>query len=182
MKTAPLDTMNEKAEFYDPEHLTRWTMPSNYFGEVWPNYYSAGVGRSRDSEALEESNFRSVQRALEKLPPFDDEYSRQSIREGHWAVGWVEWIAIHQDDAEALKLCDGIKAKLEDYPVVDEEDFSNPEHEQAGQVWRDCYNAKERVEYVRKYRSQFEFHDFPDLLGCLRGKYFSGYASELIAR
>lgn len=39
---------------------------------------------------------------------------------------------------------------------------------------------RERVEYIRKHRSQFEFRDFADMLGCVRGKYFAGYASELI--
>jgi hypothetical protein len=29
---------------YDPEHLQRWTLPDNYFGAEWPNYFSSGVG------------------------------------------------------------------------------------------------------------------------------------------
>ena len=32
-----------------PKHLKRWSMPPSYFGAVWPDYYSAGVGQSRDS-------------------------------------------------------------------------------------------------------------------------------------
>ena len=34
------------------------------------------------------------------------------VRETHWAVGWVEWIAIHQDDEKALKIADDITGKL----------------------------------------------------------------------
>ena len=24
---------------YDPEHLQRWTLPPNYFGAEWPDYF-----------------------------------------------------------------------------------------------------------------------------------------------
>lgn len=39
------------------KHIKRWTMPDSYFGETWPDYYSSGVGQSRDSDSLERSNF-----------------------------------------------------------------------------------------------------------------------------
>jgi hypothetical protein len=45
---------------YDPEHLQRWTLPPNYFGAEWPDYFSSGVGQSRDSDALERSNFAGM--------------------------------------------------------------------------------------------------------------------------
>lgn len=49
---------------YEPQNLKRWEMPSNYFGEVWPDYYSSGVGQSRDSDCLEESNFAAMLKEL----------------------------------------------------------------------------------------------------------------------
>ena len=37
---------------YDPpKHLKRWTLPSHYFGASWSEYYSAGVGQSRDNRS-----------------------------------------------------------------------------------------------------------------------------------
>jgi hypothetical protein len=33
---------------------------------------------------------------------------------------------------------------------------------------------------MREHRSQFDARSFADLLGCARGKYFLGYASELL--
>lgn len=30
------------------------------------------------------------------------------------------------------------------------------------------------------HREQFEFYTFAELLGCVRGKFFAGYASELL--
>jgi len=162
---------------YTPKHLKRWTMPRDYFGAVWPNYYGSGCGQSRDSDCLERSNFRCMLQALG-----GESDTVQIVRESHWAVGWVEWIAIHQDDAKALEIADKIKGKLADYPVVDEDDLSELECEEADEIWANCYNDAGRLAYIRKYREQFDFNDYADLIGCVRGRYFCGYASELVYR
>ena len=159
----------------DYQNVKPWTLPANYAGEHWDDYYSAGVGQSRDSDALERSNFRCMLNALG-----DESDTVIVVREGHWAVGWVEWIAIHKDDHAHLEIADKIKGKLADYPVIDEEDWSREEMEEANDVWRDCYSPQDRIEYIREHRSHFEFHDFADMLGCVRGHYFTGYASELL--
>jgi hypothetical protein len=151
-----------------------WTMPSNYAGEVWPNWY-VFLGQHRDSDALTRSNFRT---ALERLG--GESETVQVIREGHWAVGWVEWIGIESSDENAVKLATEMGCEIESYPVLDDEDFSQLESDEANEVWQNCYNTSERVKYIRENRSQFEFHDFTDLMGCVRGNYFAGYASELI--
>jgi hypothetical protein len=64
--------------------------------------------------------------------------------------------------------------------VLNEEDYSEEEQEEAEVIWRECYQPQDRIAYIRKYRNQFDFSDFADLLGCVRGNYFAGYASELI--
>lgn len=165
---------------YEPAHLKRWTMPNSYFGEVWPDYY-VFLSHHRDSDELTESNYHVALAALEALPEFDGE-SRFEVCESHWAVGWVEWVAIHADDYEALKAADEMMGRLENYPALDESDWSEREHESATQIWRDCYSAEERIDYMRRYRSQFEARSFADLLSCARGNHFLGYASELCAR
>lgn len=164
---------------YEPANLKRWTMPRDYFGANWPNHYSSGVGRSRDSDALEESNFATMLRDLG-----GESVVVTVVRESHWAVGWVEWIAIEADGTaesdKALAIADKNKARLEDYLVLDESDWSERESESANTVWRDCYSPKERVRYIREHSSQFDFRDYRDLLGCVRGQYFAGYASDLL--
>jgi hypothetical protein len=130
---------------YQPEKLERWKMPRDYFGAEWPEYYSSGVGRSRDSDCLEESNFHSM---LAELGGESD--TVQVVRESHWAVGWVEWIAIHESDEKSLRSADAMLVRLDDYPVLDEEDWSNREHEECERVWSDVYNASERVKYLRE--------------------------------
>lgn len=164
---------------FEPSNLKRWTHPDHYFGESWPNHYSAGVGQSRDSDALERSNFACM---LRELGGESDIVT--VVRESHWAVGWVEWIAIEADGTaesdKALETADEIKGALDDYPVVDESHWCEIEQQDADETWANCYSPLERVRYIRDNRSQFEFRDLADLLGCVRGRYFAGYASNLL--
>lgn len=160
---------------FKPVHLNRWTRPGCYAGADWPEYFSSGVGQSRNSDALERSNFICTLKALG-----GESETVLVIRESHWAVGWVEWIAIHESDEKALAIADDIVRDLRDYPVIDEDHFSETETEEANDVWRDCFRDKERVDYIRTHRDQFDFRDFADLIACARGRYFAGYASELL--
>jgi hypothetical protein len=159
-----------------PKHLKLWTHPANYAGEVWPAHY-VGLGQHRDSDTLTRSNF---QVAWERLKPLSQDGDVLIVRESHWAVGWVEWIAIEQDNEAAVAEADRIAGKLQEYPVLDEDHWSNLEHEEANQVWESCYKPSDRIDYIRQHRSQFEFQSLSDLIGCVRGKYFAGYASELL--
>lgn len=132
-------------------------------------------GRNRDSGCLDESNFAV---ALEHLGGESDDV--EVHRFGHWACGWFEVILVNPDSMARIT-ANVLEERLEDYPVLDEDDLSEREQTAANETWQ-CYSAKERLEYVRTYRSQFEFRSFRDLLGCIRGKFFAGYASELLAR
>lgn len=172
------------------EHLKRWTLPSCYFGAQWPEYY-VFLGKTRDSDVLTRANFDAGLKAIggeqtdpEKEDPRDEGCALalvKVVRENHWAVGWVEWIAIHESATDALTIADKIAGSLEDYPVVDENLWSEYEYDEANETWRNCFDPKERVAYIRKHRSQFEFRDYRDMLSCVRGQYFAGYASELLS-
>jgi hypothetical protein len=165
-----------KTTRYIPKHLERWTLPNSYFGAEWPDYY-VFLGRNRDSDCLANSNFEC---ALKEIGGKSEENGVYVVREGHWACGWIEWIAIHQDNAAALEIADKITEKLEGYPVLDEDHFSELEREEADIIWRDCCSVRERIKYMRDYHSQFEWCSFSDLLAQARGRYFGGYAWELI--
>lgn len=128
--------------------------------------------RNRDSDCLSQSNWDT---ALKRLGGESDTVAIE--RMGHWLCGWIEYLLICPNDIDTAN---EIEQKLEDYPVLDEEDFSNQESEEANRVWKDCYNVKERIAYIRAKPHEFNFHNFRDLLAQCRGKYFSGYASELI--
>lgn len=97
-------------------------------GQTWG---FIGVGRHRDSNALENSNFEVIYEDLKKRFPSDVTI----IRSSHWAVGWSEGIAVHllDDNGVATKAAAAAmewEEKLEEYPVADEEHFSNLETEE----------------------------------------------------
>lgn len=181
-------------------HLTLWQRPSHYIGATWFDYYPL-AGRSRDSDALEESNFRSFFAALKRkaeqlgaseVPNPDhriDSTQDETIpaftveRSSHFLVGWVETLLLHESaHPDLLAWADQQLQRLDKYPVFDEADWCRLESELADQAWRDCYDPTERIAYIRRNRSQFDFRDFADLVQCVRGNYFAGYASELLAR
>ena len=155
-----------------------WTMPDSYFGETWEDYY-VGPSRHRDSDDLTESNFRT---ALKELGDEEGEETETVfiVREGHFLVGWVEWIAVHKSDKEAVAKLTEIEERLESYPVLDEEDWCERESDSANETWSNCYDDKERLEYIRENRSQFDFNGWSDLRSVVKGEYFNGYASELL--
>lgn len=140
---------------YEPTHLKRWKMPSNYFGAEWEGYYTF-LGQHRESDCLTRSNFRV---ALKRLNGIAIEFEQQrqdieesavcAVRESHWAVGWVEWIAIHESNTEALKAADEMAAGLEDYGALCDEDWSELECEEADAYWKEI-SIKERIGYIRK--------------------------------
>jgi hypothetical protein len=96
-----------------PKHLKGWSRPKDYFGAEWSSYYSAAVGQSRDCDCLEQSNFGTMLAALG-----GESDTVIVLRESHWAVGWVEWIAIHELDTVALRKADEQCERLECYPVL----------------------------------------------------------------
>ncbi len=130
---------------YNPKNLNRWMRPSSYFGAEWSDYYSSGFSVSRDSDALERANFDA---ALKRL---GESETVIVVREGHWAVGWVQWIAIHADDDAALKIADELCEEYESYPVVDEDLYSEYEDADCSETWNNCYNDLERLEYLRSH-------------------------------
>jgi hypothetical protein len=129
---------------YEPQHLKLWKRPSYYIGESWPEYY-VFLGQNRDSSTLERSNFTC---ALEAIGGESETVT--VVREGHWAVGWIEWIAIHQDDSKALEIADEIVAALSDYPVVNESHWSELEFNEVCDYWANM-SVAERVGYLRKF-------------------------------
>jgi hypothetical protein len=114
--------MNAAKNIYVPKHLKKWTLPDSYIGATHEESY-VFLGQHRDSDVLTRSNFEV---ALERLGGESD--SVQVIHEGHWAVGWVEWISIDSSDEKALKLADDMMSDLDSYPVLDDDAFSEKEH------------------------------------------------------
>lgn len=80
--------------------------------------------QNRDSDALYRSNFRT---ALEIMG--GESETVEVHRFNHWACGWFEIIIIHPSlyDKAVAEIVD----PLESYPVLDEDDMSQLEFEEA---------------------------------------------------
>lgn len=87
------------------------------------------VSRNRDSGPLDNSNFET---ALASLGGESEDV--EVHRFGHWGPGWYE-IIIVKPGSEAEKTAEDIERSLEDYPVLDDRDFSNREHENFIESW-----------------------------------------------
>jgi hypothetical protein len=151
-----------------------WERPDHYAGENWYDYFT-GLGQNRDSDVLTRCNFIE---SLERLGGESDTVI--VVRERHWAVGWVEWIAIHKSDTQAVEIQKEIENDLELYPVLNDDSYSEMEGKEADEVWKNCYNDEDRLEYIRKNREQFYFNDWGEIRQVVKGEYFTGYACELI--
>jgi hypothetical protein len=127
--------------------IERWTRPSDFGTYVDDWFYTnkafVFLSRHRDSDLLTESNFECGLAAVG-----GESDTVQIVREGHWAVGWVEWIAIHESDIKALSEADDILCALSDYPVVNEDDWSEREWNAAQDYWSEL-NIRERVDLCR---------------------------------
>jgi len=136
---------------YTPKNLKKWALPRDYMGADWPEMY-VFLGRTRDSDNLDNSNFET---ALTELGGESD--TVKVICENHWAVGWVEWIGINESDDTVLQLADEMKDRLSDYPILNEDDYSQREWESyndnVSQAVRDYCNDKS-LEFTDEQRGE----------------------------
>lgn len=99
------------------------------------------VGRNRDSNALDESNFYT---ALEIMG--GESETVEVHRFGHWACGWFEIIIAHPSlAAEVEKMEDA----LADYPVLDDDDLSEREWEAACETWG-FMSLRDRIDLCKR--------------------------------
>src|SRR3990167_6978876 len=116
----------------DSKHMKLWTYPQDYAGATWYDHYVA-YGHTRDSDLLTESNFDCLEAELRAIPEsanWPHEESQWTIvRNGHWAVGWVEFIAIHKEAEAHIVKADELLERIDDYPVLDERDWGMREYE-----------------------------------------------------
>lgn len=94
----------------------------------WAIFYT----HNRDSGLLDQSNAAAIGKALE---PFTGEDDPDAVaeRHDHWACGWIDGFAVRvfKDGAitAAFRVYHELAERLEDYPLLDETDYSNREYD-----------------------------------------------------
>jgi len=92
-------------------------------------WYKAPVSRTRDSGALDESNFETCLAACG-----GESDDCEVHRFGHWACGWFE-IIIVRPGSDACLEAEKCAASLADYPVLDDDDWGAREMEEQALAW-----------------------------------------------
>lgn len=147
---------------------------NNYMGEIIPDDFKILLSRNRDSDILSESNWDTALKML------GGEGENVRIdRFASWACGWFEYLSIKENTPQ-FKIAEKIEADLKDYPVLNDDDFSERENAEAQRIWKECFDKKERIQYIRENKDQFDFTSFKELMDVINGKYFIGYNNELI--
>lgn len=96
---------------------------SNYSGPDFSGWL-CGPAYTRDSEILCQSNFDA---ALEML---GGESKHVQVRDvGHWGCGWFKQIMINSKSKAKVKILQSIYERLDNYPVLDESDYSEREND-----------------------------------------------------
>lgn len=108
-----------------------------------------GLIRTRDSGALEASNFETACSRIEDASVLDDELSWEIHHFGHWGPGWFEIILVRPGSKCAAE-AESIEARLADYPVLDEDDLSEREMVSACRFWSGL-RVKDRVEIIQQH-------------------------------
>jgi hypothetical protein len=143
------DNLGKESDMtYTPQHLERWTRPDSFMQHCDDWFYSSKcyvfISQHRDSDSVTRSNFAC---ALNELGGESD--TVKVISESHWAVGWVEWIAIHASDSIALEKADEIACALSGYPILNEDHWSELEWTEACEYW-ESMTVESRMEYCQR--------------------------------
>lgn len=92
------------------------------------NWLLAPSSQTRDSGALDRSNFNTMEKLLKDVDPNSQDH--ENHRFGHWGPGWFELLII-RPGSTCQQVAENAATALAEYPVLDEEDFSNREFEEA---------------------------------------------------
>lgn len=87
------------------------------------------VVQTRDSGALDRANFDAARKMLDR---YGDDV--EVLHYKHWGPGWVEIIVVAPVSGAATEARD-IAAALEEYPVLDEDLWSEYESEEEQEAW-----------------------------------------------
>ena len=117
----------------------------NYIGDGDHADILVFLNHSRDSNILTESNWIA---GLELLG--GESETVQIHRFSHWGCGWFELILIDPADTEKVEICDELLKLLEEYPVLDDERFSDMEWEKATDYWK-WLNLDEKIDLCKKH-------------------------------
>jgi hypothetical protein len=98
-------------------------------GDGYEHSYCAVYAKTRDSDYLYQSNYDAYKQLL------NDAHVRfYELHFNHWGCGWIDQLVIKAINkngkvSKAFMTCLSIQEQLDNYPVLDEDDYSNREYD-----------------------------------------------------
>lgn len=136
--------------------MQKWKYAENYGGNDYSDYYVV-IGRNRDSCLRTNHNYEEV---WERLNDVQDELEEEDNTEygwliganfGHWAVGWIELILVHESAPQMLiDSAEDIIYDLDQYPILNEDEYYRKVYEAADEYWRQM-SLRERIEMCKEH-------------------------------
>lgn len=128
---------------------------------AFDSWLIAPCGVNRDSDTLTRSNFEEQNKELEKIEAAAQPASEDAeyldlysvVRFNHWACGWVEHVLV-RPDSRAAEYVTELAAQLADYPVVNEDAFSELEWNDAAESWENYGASDFRRALREKFKSE----------------------------
>ena len=122
-----------------------WKTPSCYTG-FNPIGDFLIVSKTRDSSLLEQCNFDEILKELEALQDPNEENCVYTFTASHWACGWVEYLMIDKNAPNnILQVASEIICALSDYPVFNDEKYSELQYNEVFNYWENLSLA-DRIE------------------------------------
>jgi len=120
---------------------TAFDSAENFIGEHAEGYII--MAQHRDSDSLSRSNWEV---AVKMFP------DAKVVRYRHWLVGWTEQLLLSLDaPEEELIRAAQMREDLDDYPVLDEQHWSELEYNEAYEYW-ESLSLRERIELCSRHR------------------------------
>lgn len=134
------------------EKLETMAEAHTHSAHYWGDHGDWGIAyfKHRGSDLLAESNFDQMQEALEEVErkDFEDEHGIAGdveVEESSCSLVGRRYYLIVRPGSPAEALAFELLKKLEDYPVLDEDDFSRRESEACDERWDDM-GSQERFD------------------------------------
>jgi len=99
----------------------------------------------RDSDLLNDHNWNVFVGSLESVA---NRYDWEIIRFDSDLVGWVEHFLI-RPGSEAQSICQELLDRLEDYPILDEDEYYQRRDDEAGKYWQDM-SLRDRIDMLAR--------------------------------
>jgi hypothetical protein len=141
--------------------LQPWTTPDSYAGYDPVGHYGVYTIH-RDSELLDRVNMEVAIERLQAAGATVENYNGGGWSSrpdeapmayiwdaSHWMVGWVRYLMVRPDaPPEVIAAAEEIVSDLEDYPILDEDRWSQAEVEAADEYWKG-ESVRSRVEWIK---------------------------------